>query len=214
MTSTDFLMILAILTGPILAVLISIWVGNKIAEKKAKRDQQFLILATLVAMQWKPVSEEHVKALNAVDLFFHDVKPVREKWKEYFESLGRRDLSDQEALETWKNKRIELVHAMASHLGYKDTLEQLDFDRVYSPEGLVSDFFNNPETIDAFILFWQERKRKLEKPKEDDEQSGPTVRYRDPLALPTSSSLLQLRLKMNNKPDEISGAIRDWYPHG
>ena len=162
MTQTDFLMILAILTGPIFAVLISIWVGNKIAEKNARQNQQFLILATLVAMQWKPVSEEQVKALNCIDLFFHDVQSVREKWKAYFESLGRRDLKDQEASEIWKNKRIELIHSMALHLGYKDTLAQLDFDRVYAPVGLASDYLNTPEIIDEFILYMKEKKRQIE----------------------------------------------------
>lgn len=156
----SILTIIAIVLGPIIAVGVSVYVGQKIADRKAHKDQQFLVLTTIVSMQWNPSSSEAVKALNVIDLFFHDVSMVREKWHEYFDALGRRDLSSDEAVQIWKTKRLELIHAMASHLGYKETLQQLDFDRVYSPIGLELEHLSD-ELIEEFKLWMKEKKAEL-----------------------------------------------------
>jgi hypothetical protein len=151
--------IIAIILGPILAVLASLFLGRLIADRKQRRDLQFQILVTIVMMQWKGVSEEQVKALNLIDLFFHDAPKVRAKWSELFEAYCRRDLPLEEASELWRKKKIGLVHEMACHLGFGKTMQQLDFDRIYAPIGLGGNL-DDVKTIDKL-------KTLLEKQKED-----------------------------------------------
>ena len=161
MDIVTILTILVILVGPVLAVLISLYVGNRISDRRARRQEKFLLLSTLVAWQWRPVSEESVKAMNAIDLYFHDVPEVRVAWRDYFDSLGRRDLSDEEKIELWKNKRIRLIHAIAKDLGFEKTMSQLDFDRIYSPEGLAGDWYFDPDALDRIVNLLKDRQNKL-----------------------------------------------------
>ncbi len=163
MELVDILTILAIVVGPIAAVLVSVHVGNAISDRRTRRDQKFLILSTIVAWAWKPVSAEPVKALNAIDLFFHDVPTVRQKWMAYYDSLCRRDLKGQELWDLWRKKRLELIHSIADDLGFGGTMSQLDFDRIYTPEGLVGDFHDwDLGTVRDAIKLLREREAKLE----------------------------------------------------
>lgn len=161
MSSESILTILAIVVGPITAVLVSLYIGYRIADRKQRRDMQFNILTTIVMMQYKGVSEEHTKALNLIELFFHNSPKVRAKWVEYFDALGRRDLPVDEAQQLWRTKQLELIHEMACHLGFQETMKQLDFDRVYTPEGLTSNLIDTPEKIDQIISSLLQHKKNL-----------------------------------------------------
>jgi len=131
--------------------------------------EKFTILITVVMMQWKPVSEEAVKALNCIDLVFHDAPRVREKWASYLDSLGRRDLLDEERGRQWRKKQLELIHEMASHLGFDKTLKQLDFDRVYSPEGLAPLSLMSIDQMDELMAALGEIKEERQRREQPDE---------------------------------------------
>jgi hypothetical protein len=153
--------VVAIVVGPIVAVLASLLIGGHIADRKQRRDLQFKILTTIVMMQWKVVSEDHVKALNLIDLIFHDAPEVRKRWSQYFDALCRRDLPPDEASSLWRKKQLELIHEMACHLGFKKTMQQLDFDRIYSPVGLSQPSIDDPEVIDKLMALLTKRKEEL-----------------------------------------------------
>ena len=125
----EWLTILAIVVGPLAAVV----VGHRIADRSIARHQKHEILTILVAYAWDPTSPEFIKALNAINLRYHDAPEVRAKWNQLFDSFCRRDLPDDEKMALWKKEKIALAHAMAKHLGMGETLDQLDFDQIYIP---------------------------------------------------------------------------------
>lgn len=124
MTIADWLMILAVFTGPIVAVQIT----RRLDEKKEVRERKVNIFKTLMATRAYSVSWDHVMTLNKIDLEFDKSnkkeREVIDAWKEYLDLLGNKDISG----EAWNVKRIdllvELLHKMAKVLDY-------DFDKTH-----------------------------------------------------------------------------------
>lgn len=141
MTISDYFMILAVMIAPFLAV----FVQKQIETWKSKRDVKLSIFKTLMATRGATLSQQHVQALNMIDLEFSDKnKKEREViriWKEYLDhlaSLPKDPDENKAALPNWVDKNTDyladLLQAMGLCLGY-------DFDKVhikrgiYSPEG-------------------------------------------------------------------------------
>ena len=121
-TTTDGLIILAIILGPIIAVQLTKYIDSKKEDTKRKLD----IFKTLMSTRAYTISWEHVKALNTIDLEFNSSNPkekeVLNAWKAYLDLLGNKSIS------SWNEKRIELLtdllHKMAIVLSY-------DFDKTH-----------------------------------------------------------------------------------
>jgi hypothetical protein len=122
----------AIIAGPLAAVLITVWLQNR----KAKRDARLTILSTLVSLRHSVVSYDSVRALNLIDLVFHDVPRVRKLWAEYFDMLCNAGLNNPVGWTQRNAKNVELITAMASELGLGRSISALDVQRIYSPVGL------------------------------------------------------------------------------
>lgn len=124
MTIADWLMILAVLTGPIIAVRLTRYLDNK----KEIRERKLNIFKVLMTTRSYPLSWEHVMTLNKIDLEFDKKnkkeKAVIEAWKEYLDLLGDKNIPPDQ----WSTKRIELLvellHKMAQVLDY-------DFDKTH-----------------------------------------------------------------------------------
>lgn len=124
MTIADGLIILATLSGPIIAVQVTRYLDDK----KEERGRKLAIFKTLMATRAYTVSNAHVEALNRIDLEFSSKidseREVISKWKEYLDLLGDKSIS----VEQWGMRRIdllvELLSAMGKSLGYK-------FDKVH-----------------------------------------------------------------------------------
>ena len=124
MTIADWLMILAVLLGPIIAVQLTRYLDNQ----KEERERKLNVFKTLMATRAYTVSWDHVVALNRIDLEF-DSKKVKERavidaWKAYLDLLGEKTLTPEQ----WGVKRVdllvELLHTMAKVLDY-------DFDKTH-----------------------------------------------------------------------------------
>ncbi|MFT6910280.1 MAG: hypothetical protein ACJAS1_007008 [Oleiphilaceae bacterium] len=115
----DWLMIGAVLVGPIIAVQLTRFIDNG----KEKRDRKLNIFKTLMATRAYSISPQHVEALNRIDLEFSNVhKKEREvvyAWKEYLDLLANKEMPREQ----WATKRIDLLvdllHKMASVLSYE-----------------------------------------------------------------------------------------------
>lgn len=124
MTIADWLMITAVLLGPIIAVRLTRYLDNK----KEIRERKLNIFKTLMATRAYAVSWDHVMTLNKIDLEFDKSnkkeKAVIEAWKEYLDLLGNKVITG----EAWDIKRadllVELLHKMAKVLNY-------DFDKTH-----------------------------------------------------------------------------------
>ncbi|MBI2252613.1 MAG: hypothetical protein HYU63_07770 [Armatimonadetes bacterium] len=136
---------------------------NQIETWKEKKNRKLWIFKSLMATRGALISNEHVSALNMIDLEFSDKnkkeREVKESWKGYLNQLASspaypkkndEDLSKykedykkhEEDLKTWSNNNSDhlakLLQAMGKCVGY-------DFDiisikkRIYSPAGHVQD---------------------------------------------------------------------------
>ena len=145
MTISDWLMIIAVLVAPFLAV----YVQKKIETWKSQRDTKLWIFKTLMATRGATLSSQKVQALNMIDLEFSDKekkeKEVKRIWKEYLDHLASlpKDPEQQKAaLPAWSEKNndylAELLQAMGSCFGYE--FDKVHIKRgIYSPEGHTRD---------------------------------------------------------------------------
>ncbi len=127
----EYLTILAILLGPVIAIQVSSYLEQK-RELRKKRENVFV---RLMATRATNLSQIHVEALNVIDVFFYskddrdrEAKTVREAWKVYLDHLCNTPPPDnQPANDTWeewrKNHLTSLLKRMAECLGY-------DYDEV------------------------------------------------------------------------------------
>ncbi len=97
--------IIAILLSPVTAVLISIWVQDR----REKRQQKKFIFSSLMSTRHQIVSDEIVRALNMIDVVFHDKEKVRKLWHEYYDMLYNRGIDNPTGWEQQKTKKLELV---------------------------------------------------------------------------------------------------------
>jgi hypothetical protein len=124
MTISDWLMIFAVFSGPIVAVRLTRYLDDK----KEIRQRKLDIFKTLMATRAYTITWDHVHALNRIDLEFDksDMKEraVIEAWKAYLDLFGDRKMPKEQ----WAVRRIdllvELLHKMAIVLDY-------DFDKTH-----------------------------------------------------------------------------------
>jgi hypothetical protein len=145
MTISDWLMIIAVVLGPILAVQ-----TQKLIEKwKEARGRKLGIFKTLMATRGARLSPQHVQALNMIDLEFSSDNPkektVLDAWKAYLDHLYSvpRDFQDpsyQAKFTLWDSKSSEYLIALLSAMGKSAGFV---FDEVqlkkgaYTPQGYV-----------------------------------------------------------------------------
>ncbi len=145
MTISDWLIIAAVILGPILAIqvqkLLQMW--------KERRERKLSIFKTLMSTRGTTLSPTHVEALNMIDLEFsvknQNEKAVLDAWKLYLDHLydvprNLPESNHQTKLDAWTLKSneclIELLHKMSKAIGY-------GFDKVqlkkgsYTPQGYV-----------------------------------------------------------------------------
>lgn len=120
MTISDWIMIAAVFSGPLVAVQLTRYLDNK----KEVRNRKLEIFKILMTTRSYPLSYDHVYALNRIDLEF-DKNIEKEKeviilWKAYLDSLS----DSQHTYVMRRDKFIELLHSMALVLDY-------DFDKTH-----------------------------------------------------------------------------------
>lgn len=134
----DWVAIVAVLAGPILAVQ-----AQKAVEAiRERRRRKTLVFEQLMATRASRVAPEHVRALNMIDLVFYGERAfgrlrrtaheqrVLDAWKEYHDHLNTK--ADDTQISHWASQGTEiftnLLFAMSQDLGYT-------FDRVQLKRG-------------------------------------------------------------------------------
>jgi len=124
--------IVAVLLSPLIAVLVTVY----LQDRREKRAQKLWIFNTLLATRHSPIIEENVRALNMIDVAFHDSPKVRTLWHEYFDMLANQGLDNKMGFEQRQKKNLEMLTEMGAVLGYGKAITHLDVDRIYYPVGL------------------------------------------------------------------------------
>ncbi len=129
MTTSDWIVILAIVAAPVVAVHVQKTL-EVIRERKSRRLKLF---HTLMATRAARVSAQHVQALNMIDFEFYNNERIRELWKIYLDHFGTQ--YEESEISLWISRGddffIDLLHEMATSLGYS-------FDRVHLKKGIYT----------------------------------------------------------------------------
>ena len=137
LTLKEYINLVAIVVGPIIAVGITLWWQ----QRKEMRDAKGRLFLTLMAhRRSNPPSPEWVNVLNVIDVVFADTPQVVQLWHEYFSGL-----SNPPANQNYQQREhtyLLMLSAMARSLGYR-RLEQTDIDKFYSPQAHVDQFSLN-----------------------------------------------------------------------
>lgn len=121
----EYLTILAIIIGPTIGVIITLWSNNK----KEKINNKMNIFLTLLAYRKShPIQTEFINALNMINVVFHKDSKVISSWNTLFSSYNDIPFN----LEISSRNLLNLLDAMAKSLGYLN-IKQTDFDAFYRP---------------------------------------------------------------------------------
>lgn len=159
MNTTDILMILATALSPLIAVQVT----RRLDDRNEEKGRKLRIFKTLMATRAYNLSPAHVEALNSIDLEFSqkkkDERPVVERWQEYLDHLGNRQMEPA----VWNIRRVdllvELLYEMGGVLGYDFSKTQIK-NGTYAPtaHGQIED---EQSRIRALVLDLLDGKRDL-----------------------------------------------------
>jgi hypothetical protein len=124
----DIVNIIAIVVGPIIAVVITLWWQ----ERKEHRDAKRRLFLTLMAQRRSvPPTTDWVNALNVIDVVFADQRQVVKLWHEFYVLLVNPPTNQN--FQAREHTYLLMLSSMARSLGYK-RLEQTDIDKFYTPQ--------------------------------------------------------------------------------
>lgn len=133
MTISDWLVIVAILLAPLIAVQVQKYVENQVEKKQRK----MRVFKTLMATRATPISPQHVESLNMIDIEFHKEKKIVEAWKLMLDNFENFPKNPNEpnfqtrldsSVEKSKELLSDLLYEMAKSLNY-------EFDKVHLKRG-------------------------------------------------------------------------------
>ena len=146
-TISDWLMMAAVIIGPILAIQVQKFIERK-SEDNKRRLQVFKDLMTTRA---STLAFLHVSSLNMVGLEFNDKKysKVLSAWKTYLDHLASCPKNDENLLNIWVEKKndqlSDLLYEMGVSLGF-------DFDKVHIKKaGYIPQAYADQENEQGFI---------------------------------------------------------------
>ena len=140
----DIIDVVAIIVSPIVAVLIGQYLQNR---EKSRTDKKEILKALMVnrGLGW---SIDSVKALNLIEIVFHDEDKVLSQWKKYYNKLCMENPAESE-LSDMKSEGDRLLKVMADSLGYKDKVTWDTIQKPYIPKGLTDNMLQQQQFQDA-----------------------------------------------------------------
>jgi hypothetical protein len=119
LTLVDILTIIAIVVGPIAAVVIT----RLMDARSSAYSRKYQIFGDLIRTRAAKISPEHVSALNLVEIEFNRSARVKSAWDRYMENLSSDTPTDQSAFNSFILRRdqlfIKLVQEIANDIGFK-----------------------------------------------------------------------------------------------
>jgi hypothetical protein len=139
----DIAMLVAVIISPIVALLISIFIQNR----TEKRKDRFSIFNTLMSTRYrKNPGEDVIKALNLIDVVFHDQKSVRGSLKEYKKMVLAEGTETEGQIQQRQIQYQKLIHEISKSLGYSKEIETWDINNVCIPKFYLDQERNSSET--------------------------------------------------------------------
>ena len=133
MTCVEFINIIALILGPILAVL----VGQFLQNRTKKREDKIALFKSIMASRVHGWTSDSVYALNIVEIIFPDNPKVIAQWKILYDKLCVQN-PDATELKKIETEHTKLLLEMAKALGYKDKVTWETIQNPYIPAGMVN----------------------------------------------------------------------------
>ena len=133
----EIITVLAIIIGPISAVIIT----RKMGEYRETRERKLDIFRSLMRTRNTRVSQDHVNALNLIEMEFYKSIAIGSNYRAYLDHL-RSPMPATDQQESYYSKRnalfVELLKTIGAELGYQ--FDKHDLDRhAYAPVGWEQD---------------------------------------------------------------------------
>lgn len=128
---TNVFIIAATLLGPILAVQAQKWIERS----REERQRKIRLFETLMSTRGDPLTFDHKRALNMIDIVFSDTKSITDAWHNYLDTLitQANDTNYLVVGAERERKLIDLLKVMGNKLGYD--LNDVTLKRgYYTPE--------------------------------------------------------------------------------
>lgn len=115
MTTADWLTIIAIILGPILAL----FAQRALDSLRETRKRRVGLFFTLLTTRASPLAQAHVQALNSIDVVFIKDKdrPIREAWQRVREQMNL-DPARPDWSERLHDLKCDLLQVMGGALGF------------------------------------------------------------------------------------------------
>ena len=132
--ASEWIMIIAVVIGPIAAVLTQIYVQRR----QEKRNQKLWVFGTLMSNRATIIAQDFVRALNYIDVVFYKNDKVRSKWKalldHYNSDLYKLEHVDPKTFEKARDLTAELLTEIAKDLNYEFNYTHIK-ENAYYPRG-------------------------------------------------------------------------------
>lgn len=127
-------------------------VGRRLNNEQQKDNAKRNLFLRLFALRGSPVHYDFVRGLNEIDVVFEDTPTVLTAWHRLYDSYRINNQTDENKI--WELLRVELLSAMAVHLGYHQ-IRQTDMIREYYPTGHLNQEKGELELKLAATAFFQ-----------------------------------------------------------
>lgn len=134
MSTNDWLTLLAIIFGPIVAVGITLWIEGR----RRQREQRVIVFRHLIATRHMPADPGFLTAINLIPVEFNDESKVLAAYREFIDAVGRRldGINDESILLNSRTKLIRLIYEVSNSLGFK--LRETDLQTTaYASDGWI-----------------------------------------------------------------------------
>jgi predicted membrane protein len=127
---TQTMNIIAVIVGPIIAIIITLVYQSQ----KEKREAKTRLFLTLMAhRKSNPPTIERVNSLNLIDVVFADHPKILQLWHEYYDLLNTHPPNHV----LWEHKHIDMLSEISQELGYKK-IKQTEIEKFYTPQAHTS----------------------------------------------------------------------------
>lgn len=132
---TDLAALAAVLVA-LIAPVLGWMLARKGQRDDARRQLKLNVFGGVMENRHSTESVEAIRALNLVDVAFHDSPEVRRLWREYFEMISNKAFFQDALGKQLRDQKIqELLTEMARNLEFG--IDRFDVARIYVPQWLV-----------------------------------------------------------------------------
>ena len=176
MQTRDWWYLVATVVSPFLAAGLTALFTLAWQNRKEMRDAKLRVFSTLMAARGNignfQVAQEWAKALNLIDVVFHDEPTVITAWHTLYSMLQQPSPPPGQGHQT-----IELMTVMATSLGYKN-LKQTDIDKSHLPMAISEPIAKLNELSDEPLRVLQGTEALLAHPRVERPESAAQVQRR------------------------------------